>query len=69
MIELDYLQQVRDDIQEAIKDLERCEDKMNVVLYKDVLRTAKYELASAQGWLTALITWIREKNDNKSIIQ
>lgn len=64
MIELDNLQQVHDDIQESIKVLEGCEDKMHVLLNKDVLNIAKRKLITARGWLATLILWIREENNN-----
>ena len=64
MIEIDYLQQVHDDLKEAIDTLEGCESKLTVELDKDVLRMSIMKVKSARGWLATLISWIREVDNN-----
>lgn len=64
MIEIDYLQQVHDDLKEATETLEGCESKLTVQLDKDVLRMAVDRLKSARGWLATLISWLSEADNN-----
>lgn len=64
MIEIDYLQQVHDDLKEAIDTLEGCENKLTAELDKDVLRIVVTKVKSARGWLATLISWVREADNN-----